>query len=174
MIYTIFVTTETLPSANPAWNLFLFIWKEISAQLSSCSPRSRYSPCTSVFSGLSVNANNGDLDRCVTGKVGSLNVIVSFPPETIQVLEPLIHQINPLCTSDIQTYPTVFLQCYGKAQDRKSISNDPSTVWKKSIFQLQYRVSQIQEGCMFLPSILSKGHILKDNQVLYTANCPGN
>lgn len=63
-------------------NLLLFIWKEMSAQLSSWSLHSRCSPCTSVFCGLSVNANNGDLDRCITGKAGSLNVMVSFPPET--------------------------------------------------------------------------------------------
>lgn len=112
-------------------NLLLFIWKEMSAQVSSCSLYSRGSPCTSVFCGLSVNANNGDLDRRITGKVGSLNVMVSFPPETIKMLEPLIHQLHPLCTNDIQTYPTIFLPCYWKVQNTKSISNDPSTAQKK-------------------------------------------
>lgn len=110
-------------------NLLLFIWKEMSAQVSSCSLRARCSPCTSVFCGLSVNANNVDLDCCITGKVGSLNVMVSFPPETIKVLEPLIHQLHPLWTNDIQTSYNCFL--YRKVQNGKSISNDPPTAWKK-------------------------------------------
>lgn len=152
-------------------NSLLFIWKQMSAQLSSCSLRCRCSPCASVFCGLSVNANDGDLDRCTTGKAGSLNVMVSFPPETIDALEPFVHQLHTLSTNGIQTYPTLFLQCFWKVQNRKSISNDPLTAWKKkySALELEY-ASQIWKRCMFLPAVLSKGQIMKEDQLLY-ANC---
>lgn len=170
-MYSISVITETLPSAIPAWKFITFYLErnECSALIMFLCPRC--SPCTSVLWGLSANANKGDLDRCTTGRAGSLNVIVSFPPGTITLLELLAHQLQPLCISDVPyKFLTMILKC---TEQEKHLKLSFHSMEKNySVLEPQY-ARQRQKNCMFLSAVLSKGQILKD-QVLYTANWISN
>lgn len=116
MMYSISVITETLPSAIPAWKFITFYLErnECSALIMFLCPRC--SPCTSALWGLSAKADKGDLERCITGRAGSLNVIVSFPPATTTLLELLAHQLQPLCISDV---PHKFLTMILKSTEQE-------------------------------------------------------
>lgn len=129
MIYSISVTTETLPSAIPARQFITFYLErnERSALIMVLT----FQVLTLYFSFLWLISKcqqrwPGPLyhrQGCVVERYGILSA-------WNKVLELLIHSLHLLCTNDIQTYPTFFLQCFWKAQNRKSISNDPSAARK--------------------------------------------
>lgn len=167
MMYSISLITETLLSVIPAWKFTTFYLERNECSALIMLFRPRCSPCTSVLWGLSANVNNGDLDRCITGRAGSLNVIVSFPPGTITVLELLLHQLQPPCFNDV-SYKFLTLILRSTEQEKHLKLSFHSMEKKFSVVEPQY-ARQRQKSCIFLSAVLSKGQILKD-QVLYAAN----
>lgn len=70
------------------------------------------------------------------------------------------HPTTVFCTEKYRT---------GKASQMILLEHEK----KYSVLELEY-ASQIQKRCLVLPAVLSKGQILKEDQVLYAANCISN